>query len=67
MKLLNFHGKIFEGIWIATSFKCGQDVLDPLPDIKRNSLQAEELFQAAKNAPEYANIIGLYLTILIRK
>jgi len=55
---LNAHGKIFEGIWIATSFKCGQDVLDPLPDIKRNAAQAEELFQAARNAPEYANIIG---------
>ena len=60
-QLINQHGKIFDGLWVASNYKCGKDPIETLPDVKKNALQAEEIFQAAKNAPVYANIIGFVL------
>jgi len=62
LKLINRHGKIFDGLWLASNYKCGKDPVETLPDVRRNALQAEEIFQAAKSAPVYANIMGFVIT-----
>lgn len=62
LKLIQRHGKIFDGLWLASNYKCGKDPIETLPDVRRNALQAEEIFQAAKSAPVYANIMGFVIT-----
>ena len=61
LKVIQKLGKIFDNIWLATNYKCGSDITDVLPDLKRHVNQADEMIFAAKSAPAYANIAGVML------